>query len=85
MKLSDIINTNTASLEQATTAHDVIHKLFMAVIAENVGLIVKPEMTADEVLDRIYDLLRDLDTESRYLCEDILEEMMDNEDEGGII
>lgn len=75
MKLSDIINPQTASLVEASAVHTTIHKLFMAVIAENVGIIVKPDMTADEVLDRIYDLLRDLDTESRYLVEDILEEM----------
>lgn len=84
MKLSDIINLESATLEQAQAVNTTIHKLFMAVIAENVGIIVKPDMTADEVLDRIYDLLRDLDTESRYLCEDILDEM-DKEDEGGII
>ena len=83
MNLSDYINPEFASLEQAQTAHDCFHELRRrALLAARTVLI--EGATWESAFHCLYDLLNDLDTESRYLVEDILDEM-NKEDEGGII
>lgn len=85
MKLSDIINLESATLEQAQAVNTTLHKLFNKILGMHVKCIVDPEYSEKDALGDLYDLVLLMDTESRYLVEDILEEMMDNEDEGGII
>lgn len=74
MNLSDYINPESVSLEQAQTAHDCFHELHRrALLAARTVLL--EGATWESAFNRLYVLLDDLDTESRYLVEDILEEM----------
>ena len=83
MKLTDIINPETASLAEAQAVQDTAHALhLLAIHALGAAMCGKGGYKA--AFDTLADALRDLDTDSRYLVEDILEEM-DKEDEGGII
>lgn len=84
MKLSDIISLESATLEQAQTVNTALHKLFNEILRLHVKRIVDPEYSEKDALGDLYDLVLLMDTESRYLVEDILDEM-DKEDEGGVI
>ena len=82
--LNTIINPETASLAEAQAVQDTAHALhLLAIHALGAAMCGKGGYKA--AFDTLADALRDLDTESRYLCEGILEEMMDKEDEGGVI
>lgn len=85
MKLSDIINQETATLEQAQAVNTALHKLFNEILRLWVRCIVDPEFSEKKALGSMYDMLLNLDIDSLHLVEDILDEMMDKEDEGGII
>lgn len=84
MKLSDIINLESATLEQAHAVNTTLHKLFNKILDLHVKCIVDPEYSEKDALGDLYDLVLLMNTESRYLVEDILDEM-DKEDEGGVI
>ena len=75
MKLSDIINLESATLEQAQAVNTTLHKLFNKILGLRVKCIVDPEYSDKDALGDLYDLVRLMNTESRYLVEDILEEM----------
>lgn len=80
--LESIIDPGSVSLEQAVIASDIFHELHrQALIESRTGISTGDWKAAFEAL---YDMLNTLDTESRYLVEDILEEMGE-EDEGGVI
>ena len=84
MKLSDIISLESATLEQAQAVNTALHKLFNEILRLRVKCIVDPEYSEKDALEDLYDLVRLMATESRYLVEDILDEM-DKEDEGGVV
>lgn len=80
--LESIIDPGSVSLEQAVIANDIFHALYrQAIIESRTGVFTGDWKAAFEAL---YDMLNTLDTESRYLVEDILDEMGED-DEGGII
>ena len=84
MKLSDIIDLEAATLEQAQAVNTALHKLFNEILRLWVRCIVDPEFTEKKALGHMYDVLLNLDIDSLHLVEDILDEM-DKEDEGGVI
>lgn len=83
MKLSDIINLETVSLAEAQAVQDTAHALHLLAI-HALGSAMCGKGGYKAAFDTLADALRDLDTDSRYLVEDILDEM-DKEDEGGVI
>ena len=85
VKLSEIIDPETVSIDQAEAVRQVIHTIYQNAMYIDLKIAINPEVSAIDAFTCLLDLLRDLDTDSLYLCEDILEEMMDKEDEGGIV
>ena len=74
--LTKIINPETASLAEAQAVQDTAHALhLLAIHALGAAMCGKGGYKA--AFDTLADALRALDTESRYLVEDILEEMGD--------
>lgn len=85
VKLSEIIDPETVSIDQAEAVRQVIHTIYINAQYIDLKLAIHPGASAIDAFQSLLDLLRDLDTDSLYLCEDILEEMMDKDDEGGVI
>lgn len=84
MKLTDIIDTESVSIDQAAAVHQVIHAIYINAQYIDLKLAIHLGASAIDAFQSLLDLLRDLDTDSRYLVEDILDEM-DKEDEGGVV
>ena len=80
MKLTDIIDPETVSIDQAEAMHQVIHTIYINAQDIDLKLAIHPGASAIDAFRDLLGILRDLDTESRYLVEDILNEMMDKED-----
>lgn len=72
--LKNIINPETASLAEAQAVHDTAHALHLLAI-HALGAAMCGNGGYKAAFDTLADALRDLDTESRYLVEDIMEEM----------
>lgn len=82
--IKNYINTERCTLEAAQAVNDVCHRL--ANKARHIeSCVAVGKLTAEEMAEMLSYILTTLDIESLQLVEDILDEMMDKEDEGGII
>ena len=81
--IRNYIDTERCTLEQAQSVNDVCHRLYVKVLGLQ-NCVAVGKMTFEEMAELCSYILMTLDIESRYLVEDILEEM-DKEDEGGVV
>lgn len=81
--IRNYIDTEHCTLEQAQAVNDVCHRLYVKVQGLQ-NCVAVGKMTFEEMAEMCIYILRTLDTESRQLVEDILDEM-EQDDKGGII